>query len=184
MTSYKTLFQQQSYIDALDNYQDTICNEEMPVWDYVILTASNAAQAKAYELQIANRMEKNQLPKRTHYAVITDRNGERIGSGGATFSVMKYVAEQEKTRCDEEGSPFQNKRILCIHSGGDSKRVPQYSACGKLFSPVPRMLPDDRRSTLFDEFLIGNLRNEYKTILMDTDIHKDTKIDHITHCSF
>lgn len=42
-----------------------------------------------------------------------------------------------------------------IHSGGDSKRVPQYSVCGKLFSPVPRELPDGRGSTLFDEFLIG-----------------------------
>ena len=50
---------------------------------------------------------------------------------------------------------FAGKRILCIHSGGDSKRVPQYSACGKLFSPVPRELPNGRRSTLFDEFIIG-----------------------------
>ena len=33
--------------------------------------------------------------------------------------------------------------------------MPQYSACGKLFSPVPRQLPDGRRSTLFDEFMIG-----------------------------
>lgn len=42
-----------------------------------------------------------------------------------------------------------------IHSGGDSKRVPQYSAIGKLFSPVPRELPDGRSSTLFDEFIVG-----------------------------
>lgn len=42
-----------------------------------------------------------------------------------------------------------------IHSGGDSKRVPQYSACGKLFSPVPRVLPNGKRSTLFDEFMIS-----------------------------
>ena len=42
-----------------------------------------------------------------------------------------------------------------IHSGGDSKRVKQYYVCGKLFSPVPRELPDGRGSTLFDEFLIG-----------------------------
>ena len=27
--------------------------------------------------------------------------------------------------------------------------------CGKLFSPVPRELPDGRGSTLFDEFLIS-----------------------------
>lgn len=41
-----------------------------------------------------------------------------------------------------------------IHSGGDSKRVPQYSALGKLFSPVPHELPNGRSSTLFDEFMI------------------------------
>ena len=39
-------------------------------------------------------------------------------------------------------------------SGGDSKRVPQYSALGKLFSPVPHELPNGRSSTLFDEFMI------------------------------
>lgn len=44
--------------------------------------------------------------------------------------------------------------MLVIHSGGDSKRVPQYSALGKLFSPVPHELPNGRTSTLFDEFLI------------------------------
>ena len=44
---------------------------------------------------------------------------------------------------------------LVIHSGGDSKRVPQYSALGKLFSPVPHELPNGRVSSLFDEFLIA-----------------------------
>lgn len=47
-----------------------------------------------------------------------------------------------------------NLRVLVIHSGGDSKRVPQYSALGKLFSPVPHALPNGRNSTLFDEFMI------------------------------
>lgn len=42
-----------------------------------------------------------------------------------------------------------------IHSGGDSKRVPSYSALGKLFSPVPHKLPNGKSSTLFDEFLIA-----------------------------
>ena len=52
-----------------------------------------------------------------------------MGSGGATLEVLKYLHEQEET--------FDNLRVLVIHSGGDSKRVPQYSALGKLFSPVP-----------------------------------------------
>lgn len=62
--------------------------------------------------------------------------------------------EQIAWRRDKGVLP-KNTRFLVIHSGGDSKRVPQYSVCGKLFSPVPRELPDGRPSTLFDEFLIG-----------------------------
>ncbi len=79
--------------------------------------------------------------------MIPDLGGQRVGSGGATFSAIRYVKKHAGT--------LEGKRILVIHSGGDSKRVPQYSACGKLFSPVPRLLPGGRRSTLFDEFLIG-----------------------------
>ncbi len=147
MNKYTTLFEQQSYRDALDYYLSALESSKLPVWDYVILTASNEAQAKAYRVQIGHRLKNNQLPQRTHYAVIPDRNGLRVGSGGATLSCIKYVAERE--------GDFTGKKILVIHSGGDSKRVPQYSACGKLFSPVPRLLPGGRRSTLFDEFMIS-----------------------------
>ena len=58
-----------------------------------------------------------------------------MGSGGATLSVIRYIYEQEKIKCGH--GHFDNFRILVIHSGGDSKRVPTYSALGKLFSPVP-----------------------------------------------
>ena len=113
--------------------------------------ASNEDQASAYRTQIDERLEKGLLPAETHYAVLPDPEGKRVGSGGATFQVMRYIGEQHP----EKENPFQNRRILVIHSGGDSKRVPQYSATGKLFSPVPRELPDGRGSTLFDEFIIG-----------------------------
>ena len=90
------------------------------------------------------------LPDATKFLVIPDPDGKRIGSGGATLHVLRTLSEREGFLGD-----FHGKRILVIHSGGDSKRVPQYSVCGKLFSPVPRELPDGRGSTLFDEFLIG-----------------------------
>ena len=61
-----------------------------------------------------------------------------MGSGGATLSVIRYIYEQEKIKCGH--GHFDNFRILVIHSGGDSKRVPTYSALGKLFSPVPHKL--------------------------------------------
>ncbi|MCD8336822.1 MAG: bifunctional fucokinase/L-fucose-1-P-guanylyltransferase [Lachnospiraceae bacterium] len=147
MNQYTTLFERQSYQDALDFFMESLTNEKLAVWDYVILTASNDDQAKSYEMQIEYRLGKRQIPERTHYAVIPDLGGQRVGSGGATFSAIRYVNKHAGT--------LEGKRILVIHSGGDSKRVPQYSACGKLFSPVPRLLPGGRRSTLFDEFLIG-----------------------------
>jgi fucokinase len=151
MSNYSTLFEQQSYEDALTNYQHVL-NTTAPTWDYVILTASNEAQAKGYFEQIECRKKAGKIPQSTHYAVLPDPDGKRVGSGGATLNAILYVNKREKDIGNNK--PFDRK-ILVIHSGGDSKRVPQYSACGKLFSPVPRLLPDGRRSTLFDEFLIG-----------------------------
>ncbi len=52
MNQYTTLFEQQSYRDALDFFMESLTNEKIAVWDYVILTASNDDQAKSYEMQI------------------------------------------------------------------------------------------------------------------------------------
>ena len=111
----------------------------------MILTASDEHQAEGFRAQLEARKEV--LSSRTVFAVIPDEDGVRVGSGGATLSVLRYIREREKS--------FKGLRILVIHSGGDSKRVPQYSALGKLFSPVPHCLPDGRASSLFDESLIA-----------------------------
>ena len=139
------LFLSESYKDSWQDYLRSINSNNYPTWDYVFLTASNNHQAHMYELQIENR--KNYLPCRTKYIVIPDEDGQRVGSGGATLSVLKKIRENEES--------FENLKILVIHSGGDSKRVPQYSASGKLFSSVPHKLPDGRNSTLFDELMIS-----------------------------
>lgn len=145
--SHKTLFLQQSYEDCTGQYMELLEKQKMPLWDYIILTASNESQAQSYRMQIQYRLDHGMLPKSIHYAVLPDPDGKRVGSGGATLNVLRYVYQ--------DAGSFDDKRILVIHSGGDSKRVPQYSACGKLFSPVPRLLPNGRRSTLFDEFMIS-----------------------------
>ena len=151
---YKNLFLQQSYFDNTDLYSEILRRErtddahKLPVWDYVILSASNEAQAMAYEQQISWRLKNCALPAATKYAVIPDPEGKRVGSGGATLNVLKYITEHDERELSQ-------LRIMVLHSGGDAKRTPQYSACGKIFSPVPRMLPNGRRSTLFDEFMIS-----------------------------
>lgn len=139
-----SLYLSQSYKDAWDDFNRSLKSATFPTWDYIILTASNAHQARSFELQIEER--RAHLSSRTKFAVIPDEGGVRVGSGGATLSVLKWL---------NENGGWAGKRVLVIHSGGDSKRVPQYSALGKLFSPVPHKLPDGRSSTLFDEFLIA-----------------------------
>ncbi len=144
-----SLFLSQSYRDAWQDYIRMLTRPTFACWDYVILTASNEKQAEGFRAQLMERQQSGFLSAKTHFAVIPDPEGKRVGSGGATLSVIKYIAEQAKT------TDFSDLRILVIHSGGDSKRVPQYSALGKLFSPVPHELPNGRVSTLFDEFMIG-----------------------------
>ena len=148
----KNLFLQQSYLDSWEDYVRSLRKTSFIKWDYIILTASNEEQAASYRQQLQYRLDRKLLPDSTKYAVLPDPDGKRVGSGGATFNVLRYIAEQEAS---VSLNPFHNKRILVIHSGGDSKRVPQYSACGKLFAPVPRELPNGQASTLFDEFIIG-----------------------------
>ncbi len=132
----------QAYQDAQSDWQRVLNHPDFPTWDYIILTASDENQAEGYRAQLAIR----QLPSRTKFAVIPDEGDQRVGSGGATLSVIRWIMRN---------GGIEKKRILVIHSGGDSKRVPQYSALGKLFSPVAHELSGGRTSTLFDEFMIA-----------------------------
>jgi fucokinase len=82
--------------------------------------------------------------------VLPDPGGLRVGSGGATLQVLRHLASENTL-----GRPIEEQRVLLIHSGGDSRRLPHASAAGKLFTRVPRILPDGRASTIFDEFLVS-----------------------------
>ena len=141
----KTLLLQQQYLDSWQNYKRSVDSSSYPYWNYIIITASNDYQAKGFNKQIEER--KGFLPKRTKFIVMPDENNERVGSGGSTLTIIKHMKKLE--------NKLNGLRILVIHSGGDSKRVPQYSILGKLFTPIPRVLPDGRSSSLFDEIIIS-----------------------------
>ena len=147
--SLESLFLSQSLQDGWDDYVRSLNREDFICWDYVILTASDECQAEGFRRQIQQRRAGGCLPERTRFRVIPDPEGKRVGSGGATLGVLRFLAR------DADTEEFKGLRVLVIHSGGDSRRVPQYSALGKLFSPVPRTLPDGRASTLFDEFMVS-----------------------------
>lgn len=145
----KNNFIKETYQDTWNVYQKSLEKNSLDKWDWLVLTASNKDQANTYRQEINYRLNRNLLPKRTKYLVLEDPEGKRVGSGGATLNVLKEI------KANSNNDEFDKSKILVIHSGGDSKRIPQYSACGKLFSPVQRELPDGRTSTLFDEFIIA-----------------------------
>ena len=145
----RNTFFYETFQDTWRVYEQSINNSNFENWDYIVLTASNKEQANVYRQEIKSRLNDNKLPKNIKYMVIEDLKGKRIGSGGATLNVLKSIVEESGE------NNFNSKKILLIHSGGDSKRIPQYSCSGKLFAPVQRELPDGRSSTLFDELIIA-----------------------------
>jgi fucokinase len=112
----------------------------------VVITASHSIQASAYRAQIRSRVKKGSLPI-ARFHVIADPGGVRVGSGLATIHALTILAKKAKVTTT---NLLQSRRILILHSGGDSRRLPAYAAQGKLFLPLPRI--DDRgdRVSLFD----------------------------------
>ena len=139
-------FLQQAHRNNWQRYLDSLKDGARIGWDVCVLTASDERQAAMYGRQLDWRREAGLLPATTRFVVIPDPGGRRIGSGGATLRALAQAAP---------GAAPAGQRILMIHSGGDSRRLPHCSASGKLFARVPRSLPDGRASTIFDEFLIS-----------------------------
>jgi fucokinase len=113
-------------------------------WDYLIVTASNDRQAEAYRAEIGLRARQGRIPQAKRVLVVADPGGLRVGSGGSTIACLMRVLEIELGgSADRFADPrawretLDRLRILIIHAGGDSKRLPAYGPCGKIFVPVP-----------------------------------------------
>jgi fucokinase len=108
-----------------------------PLLDWLVLTAASPAQARGYRAQLAARQRQGAFPAGMRCLVISDPKGRRAGSGSATFLVLDELARRLGTR-RRRGSLFERQRVLILHCGGDSRRLPAYAAQGKLFLPLPR----------------------------------------------
>jgi fucokinase len=154
-------FLQQAHRNNWQKYAASLRPEGAAGWDLCILTASDERQAAMYRQQLAWRRESGLLPARTEFVVLPDPAGRQAGSGGATLFALAAAEELRQAKAGSippcpPGRPPASEpgRVLIIHSGGDSRRLPHCSATGKLFARIPRTLPDRRWSTVFDEFLI------------------------------
>jgi fucokinase len=127
-------------------------------WDFLIVTASNAAQAKAYESQLNLRRELGLLAGVDDLLVVADPPQQRIGSGGSTVLCLCEVLRRRQVfNPDEWLSALQTLRILIVHAGGDSRRLPAYGPCGKIFIPVPGESDSAIPYTLFDRQIAAYL---------------------------
>ena len=103
-----------------------------PVFDHLVLTASNPVQARAYRRQLAEREAEGRLAGIGAWHVMEDPGGRRVGSGAATFMALRGLA------MGRGGVGFvRRSRVLVLHSGGDSRRLPAFAASGKAFVPLP-----------------------------------------------
>lgn len=111
--------------------------------DALVLTTSNERQARASEAQLR---ECRGIPSR-NVMIVPDPAGMRVGSGGATLLSLEHLAELFGA---SRGEGFEHRRVLIVHSGGDSRRLPAYAAQGKIFVPTGMVDDTGRPRTLFD----------------------------------
>jgi fucokinase len=119
-------------------------------WDYLILSASNKRQADSYKSQIDLRLDLDRIRGFRNILIVPDPEGKRVGSAGSTVQCLMKVIEKERGL---SGDALKDLRILIIHAGGDSKRLPPYSTCGKIFMPLPGKKESLIGTTIFDRVL-------------------------------
>ena len=91
----------------------------MSFWDVVLVTASSERQAALYRDEIERRRQTGMLPEEAQFLVVPDPDDRRVGSGGATINALGVLGK--------DMAWWRDHRALLVHSGGDSRRLPQYS---------------------------------------------------------
>lgn len=99
-------------------------------FDVVVVTAADESQRDAYQLQINNKVQRKELPFGIDYKVVSDPPGCKVGNGGSTLFALQLLS-------DTYGKVLCKLRVLLIHAGGLSQRLPSASALGKIFTALP-----------------------------------------------
>jgi fucokinase len=107
----------------------------MSSFDICIITASNRIQASAFRSLIQKRVDAGLYPQEIDFRVYAGPEKGRIGSGGGTLLAIEKLLSHIST--DSFVSFLNSQRILILHAGGESRRLPIYAPEGKLFAPMP-----------------------------------------------
>ena len=107
-------------------------------FDLLVLTASDSRQAEIYERSVRPLVECGVLPV-GDLLVVPDPGGRRVGSGGATLEAAARTAMHlhGDRPCRDLRSTFRDRRVLVVHSGGETRRLPAFAGLGKILVPLP-----------------------------------------------
>ncbi|HXK10258.1 MAG TPA: L-fucokinase [Vicinamibacteria bacterium] len=107
----------------------------MRLFDTVLITASSERQAAAFRALLDRRLERGLYPRELAFEVVADPPAGRVGTGGSTLWALDRLA---RMRGGGDAAAFlASQRVLLIHAGGESRRLPCYAPEGKLFAPLP-----------------------------------------------
>lgn len=132
MTERGNVYLQKSTKDKIEKFNKmrgkAVKSEEF--WDLVVITAMDEDQRSAYEIQITDKLERKELPLGINYHVFADPPGCKIGNGGSTLHSLQCLH-------DKYGKSLSGFKVILIHAGGFSQRLPNASALGKIFTAFP-----------------------------------------------
>lgn len=97
---------------------------------HVIVTAPSPGQVAVYQQQL------EALCDETSYFCVADPLGQRVGSGGGTLNALYYLENLIGRKA------LSNAKVAIIHSGGDSKRAPFHTVCGKAWASINAIQDD------------------------------------------
>ena len=129
------------HLAKLALYDKVLGSASERFFDVVVITSADAEQTATYEANIEILLEQGRIPKQTKYLVFPDPPGRKVGCGGATF----YVLDELRTLY---GAAYSTKSVLLIHAGGYSKRLPNHSHCGKIYSLLPVASPQNEKAAM------------------------------------
>eukprot|EP00760_Papus_ankaliazontas_P012358 PhM_4_TR15263/c0_g1_i1/m.55794/K00976/FPGT; fucose-1-phosphate guanylyltransferase len=129
--------------EQFDAYQQYLAQLEVTTnggqaprgYRHIILTAANDTQAAAYRSNTELLKSQRKIPytDRTTYTVVPDAR-PAMGCGGSTLHALDML----------KGTLQPTDTVLLIHAGGYSKRLPQCSRSGKIFTRLPLYSPTSR----------------------------------------
>lgn len=111
-------------------------DREFP-FSHVIVTAPSPPIAELYNIQLRQLQDSFAFLAKCCMICVSDPIEGRVGSGGGTWNAMAVAIQHiGLSACNET-------KVLVIHSGGESRRLPTHSLCGKAWLSMNHKLNDE-----------------------------------------